>query len=155
MTVKWPISLEHPVVQLKNTWNGKGMVTGSTILRITQIVFLTMPVSLMINWSFQTCLFAHCCFLSVRYDKYVCARALLFILSNHTRRWTGHFVTVMLNWACISGSILPLHNLSQPLVVQRLDCAIQWIIKISCHWITATKKKLEFSHWEWFRAVFK
>ena len=31
-----------------------------------------MPESLMINWSFQTCLFAHCCFLSVRYDKYVC-----------------------------------------------------------------------------------
>ena len=51
-------------------------------------------------------------------------------------------MTVMLNWACISGSILPLHNLSQPLVVQRLDCAIQWIIKISCHWITTTKTTL-------------
>lgn len=158
MTVKWPISLEHPVVQLKNTWNGKGMVTGSTILRITLIVFLTMPVSLMINFKhvfLRIVVFWALGMISTFAYHRVYARALLFILSNHTRRWTGHFVTVILNWACISGSILPLNNLSQPLVVQRLDCAIQWIIKISCHWITATKKKLEFSHWEWFRAVFK
>lgn len=72
-------------------------------------------------------------------------RLIINRVQRHTRRWTGQFVTVILNWACISGSILPLNNLSQPLVVQRLDCAIQWIIKISCHWITTTKTTWVFT----------